>query len=59
MIVAVLITVIILTAAASHVHCQIKPPFKKKQKLPTPTAENVTRKELLGYNTCIHINIKL
>ena len=30
MIVAVLITVVILTAAASHVHCQIKPPFKKK-----------------------------
>ena len=35
MTVVALVTVIILPVVASHVHCQLKPPFKKQQEFPT------------------------
>ena len=59
MIVAASITVIILTAIASHVHCDLNPSVKKQHKLPTQTAHNLIWKELLTYHTCAFFNIKL
>ena len=48
MVVAALITVIILTAVASHTQCHLKPLFKKQEKLFPPIAHNLTWKELLA-----------
>ena len=59
MIVPASITVIILTAIASHVHCDLNPSVKKQQKLPTQTAHNLIWKELLTYHTCAFFNSKL
>ena len=59
MIVAASIMVIILTAIASHVHCDLNPSVKKQQKLPTQTAHNLIWKELLTYRTCVFFSVKL
>ena len=59
MIIVILITVIILTAVISYVHCHLKSPFKKQQNLPYLTEYNVTWKELLAYGTCVHLDSKL
>ena len=59
MVVATLITVIALTTVASHTHCHLKPPFKKKEESLTPTALSLPSKELLACSTCTYFTVRL
>ena len=54
-----LITVIILTAVASHTHCHFKPPFGKQDKSFVSPECNLTWKELLACSTSIRFTVRL
>ena len=59
MIAIILITVVILTAVASHTHCHFKPPIKEQDKPIVLPACNLTWKELLTYGTSVHFTVRL
>ena len=58
MVIFTLITVIILTAVASHTHCHFKPPFTKQGKSFVSREHNLTWKELLTYSTSILFTVR-
>ena len=53
-----LITMIILTAVASHTHCHFKPPFGKQDESFVSPERNLTWKELLVYGTSIRFTVR-
>ena len=59
MVIFTLITVIILTAVASHSLCHFKPPFGKQNESFVSHERNLTWKELLAYGTSIRFTVKL
>ena len=58
MVTFILITVIILTAVASHTHCHFKPPFGKQDLSFVSPERNLTLKELLTYGTSIRFTVR-
>ena len=58
MVAIMLIIVIILTAVASHTHCHLKPPFKKKDESFVSPKRNLTWKELLSSGTSIRFSVR-
>ena len=54
-----LITVVVLTAVASHTHCHLKSPFKKQEESFASAASNLTWKELLAYSTSTCFTVRL
>ena len=58
MVIFMLITVIILTAVASHTHCYFKLSFKKQGESFVSPECNLTWKELLAYGTSIRFTDK-
>ena len=59
MLILTLITVIILTAVASHIHAHSKSPFGKHDKSFVSPEHNLTWKELLTYGTTVRLKISL
>ena len=59
MVTFMLITVIILTAVASHTHCHFKPPFGKQDESFVSPERNPTWKELLACGTSICFTVYL
>ena len=58
MVIFTLITVVVLTAIASHTHCHFKPSFKKQEEsfaLPPP---NLTSKGLLAYSRSFGFTVR-
>ena len=58
MVVFMLMTVIILTAIASHTHCYFKLPFKKQGEFFVSPECNLTWKELLACGTSMRFTVK-
>ena len=58
MVIFTLITVIILTAVASHSLCHFKPPFGKQNESFVSPERNLTWKELLAYGTSIRFTVR-
>ena len=53
-----LITMIILTAVASHTHCHFKPPFGKQDESFVSPERNLTWRELLAYGSSIGFTVR-
>ena len=59
MLILTLITVIMLTAVASHIHCHFKPPFGKQDQSFVSPESNLAWKEVSTYGTTARLKNKL